>query len=201
MIGSIILAGGAGNRIGGDKPFIDLMGKKLILYVIEAASSVSDEIIVVVDVDEEHKFTSIVPENVDVVVDLMSGRGPLIGLYSGLRQICSEYAVVLPCDSPFINREVLRCLFSKVRGVDAVIPRWPNGYIEPLHSIYKVSASLKHSQEAIGERKFKILDMIDRLEKPEFVSVESLKKFDPELLTFFNINSLEDLVKAEAIMK
>ena len=201
MIGAVILAGGAGNRIGGDKPLIDFRGKKLINYVIDAASSVSDEIIVVVDEDEEQKFKAIVPEDVDVTVDLMSGGGPLIGLYSGLRQIRYEYAVALPCDSPFLNLEVLRCLLCEARGVDAVIPQWPNGYIEPLHSIYRVSAALRCSEEALDEGKLRIHDMIDRLEKPRFVSVESLREFDPELLTFFNINSPEDLMKAEAIIK
>lgn len=201
MIGAVILAGGAGNRIGGDKPLIDFKGKKLIHYVIEAASSVSDEIIVVVDEDEEKKFKTIVPEDVEVIVDQISGGGPLIGLYSGLRQIRSEYAVALPCDSPFLNLEVLRFLLCKARGVDAVIPQWPNGYIEPLHSIYKVSAALKCSEEALGEGKSRIHDMIDRLEKTIFVSIESIRKFDPELLTFFNINSLEDLEKAETIIK
>lgn len=198
MLGTVILAGGKGNRIGGNKPFMKLWGKSLIFYVLEAASRVADDVIVVVGKEEESRFESLTHRNVKVVGDIISGGGPLIGVYSGLKHLTSEYTIVLPCDSPFIQVEMLRYLISIAGRADAVIPQWPNGYIEPLHSVYNVSATLKASQAAIEEEDFKISNMIERLEKIIYVPVERLKKFDQDLLAFLNINNMEDLTNAEA---
>lgn len=201
MLGTIILAGGKGNRIGGNKPFMKLGGKSLIFYALETASKVSDETVVVVGGDAAKLFEARLPKDVKIAVDITSDGGPLIGVYSGLKHLLSKYAVVLPCDSPFIHEDALKYLVSKAEGADAAIPLWPNGYIEPLHSVYHVSAALKASEEAMEEGKFRIYNMIKRLERAIYVPVEELKKYDPALLTFFNINSTEDLKKAEEILK
>ena len=201
MLGVIILAGGEGNRIGGNKPFMKLDGRSLISYVLEVTSKVSNEAVVVVGRDKLKCFEALLPKDVKVAMDITSGRGPLIGVYSGLKHLRSEYAVVLPCDSPFIHEGVLKYLISRAEDMDAVIPLWPNGYIEPLHSIYKVSTALKASEAAIEKEDFRIYNMIERLERTIYIPVEKVKKFDPELLTFFNINSVEDLKRAEAILK
>jgi len=200
MLGAVILAGGEGDRIGGDKPFTELGGKNLVSYVLEAASKVSDEIVVVVGADRVERFETLLPD-VHVAVDIASGGGPLIGVYSGLRRLRSEYAVALPCDSPFISETVLRYLIGKAEGVDAAIPRWPNGYLEPLHSVYRASAALRECEEAMERGGSRIHSMIERLERTAYVPVEELRRFDPDLLTFFNINSVEDLERAEAILK
>jgi len=201
MLGAVILAGGKGDRIGGNKPFMKLGGRSLILYVLEVTSNVSDEVVVVVDRDRLRRSEALLPKDIKVVMDITSGRGPLIGVYSGLKHLRSEYAVVLPCDSPFIHEGVLKYLISRVEGMDAVIPLWPNGYIEPLHSIYNVSAALKASERTMEEEKFRIYNMIESFERTIYVPMEKLRKFDPDLLTFFNINSTEDLKDAEAILK
>jgi len=201
MLGTIILAGGKGNRIGGNKPLMKLGGRSLISYVLEAVSKVSDEAVVVVGRDGVKRFEALLQKEVKIAIDIVPGGGPLIGVYSGLRHLNSKYAVVLPCDTPFVNEGVLNYLISKAEGADAVVPLWPNGYMEPLHSIYKVSAALEASEATVEEGKFRIYNMIEKLEKVIYVPVEKLRKFDPDLLTFFNINSPEDLKKAEAILK
>lgn len=82
-----------------------------------------------------------------------------------------------------------------------MVPLWPNGYIEPLHSVYNVSAALRASEAATEGGNLRISNMIERLERTIYVPVEELRRFDPDLLTFFNINSKEDLKRAEAILK
>ena len=201
MLGVIILAGGKGNRIGGNKPFMKLGDRSLIFHVLEVSSKVSDETIVVVGRDRIKRFEGLLPKEVKIVMDIKSGGGPLIGVYSGLKHLRSEYALVLPCDSPFISEGVLKYLIAKAEGADAVIPSWPSGYMEPLHSIYKVSAAIKASESAMEEGAFRIYNMIERLEKAIYIPVEELKRFDLDLLTFFNINSTEDLKNAETILK
>ena len=144
---------------------------------------------------------SLLPKGVKVAMDIKRNGSPLMGVYSGLIHLRSEYAVVLPCDSPFINTYMLRYLVGGAEGADAVVPRWPNGYIESLHSVYKVACTLKASDVAMNEGDFRIYNMIVKLKRMVYVSVEELRKIDPERLTFFNINSAKDLRVAETILK
>lgn len=201
MLGTIILAGGKGNRIGGYKPIMRLGDRRLISYVLEVALKVTDEAVVVFGRDGAKRIEALLPKDVKIAIDIMSSGGPLIGVYSGLKHLNSDYAAVLPCDSPFVHEEVMKHLISKADGTDAAIPLWPNGYIEPLHSVYKVSAALEACEAAMEEEKFRIYNMIEKLEKPIYVPMEELKEFDPKLLTFFNINSREELKRAEGILK
>ncbi len=200
MVGIIVLAGGKGNRIGGDKPLIQLNDKPLIVHVTETADKLTDEIIVVTSNELKDFFKELLPDNIDVIPDSITGRGPLIGLYTGLRFIQAEWAFVLPCDSPFLNEELLRFLMKESSGMNAVVPVWPNGYIEPLHSLYRVSTTLEACERVFEHNSFKISEMITKLDPVCFVPVERLKCFDPNLLTFLNINSEKDLEKARELV-
>jgi molybdopterin-guanine dinucleotide biosynthesis protein A len=201
VLGAIVLAGGKGNRIGGDKPLIRLGGKELILHVCEVVEKVSDKLVVVVNRSEDIElYEPILPKGVEVTKDIGGGGGPLVGACSGLRRMRSEYALILPCDTPFVSIPVLMYLAERSKGYDAAVPRWSNGYTEPLHSVYRVEASIRACRETMAESNFRISGMISRL-RTRFVPVEEVRKLDPELLTFFNVNSQEDLKKAEEILE
>lgn len=117
MLGVLILAGGEGDRIGGNKSFMMLAGRSLISYVLEAVSQVSDETVVVISRGEDVKgLEALLSRDIKFAIDLKRGGGPLIGVYSGLSRLRSEYAMVLPCDSPFINAGVLRYLIGRAEG-------------------------------------------------------------------------------------
>jgi len=199
MIGVLILAGGQGSRIGGNKALLNFRGRSLISYVIKTALELSEEIFIVVEKEEDIEDLGQLPSQVSVVSDIVPGKGPLIGIYSGLRCLRSEYSVILPCDSPFIRVSVVKYLVEKAQGFDAAIPIWPNGYVEPLHSVYKVKTALRASEEAIKEGKLRVQGMIERLNRIVYISTEDLKTFDQKLLSFFNINSEADLRVAEEL--
>jgi molybdopterin-guanine dinucleotide biosynthesis protein A len=201
MLGVLILAGGKGNRIGGNKPLVKLGGRILISYVLEVANKISNDVIVVLgNNDDLQSMRKKLPWEVKIIKDIGKIGGPLIGVYTGFKQLSMEYAAVLPCDSPFINIGVLKFMESEVKGMDAAIPIWPNGYIEPLHGIYRVPTALDASHEALKENKTRIYNMIEKLKNKSYIPIEKLKKFDPDLLSFFNINNTNDLKQAEAIL-
>lgn len=201
-LGVVILAGGKSLRMDREKALLELSGKPLLLHVVERAMRLRPErIIVAVERGNPNRYGSILPPGVGLSEDLIEGRGPLVGMISGMRDIDSEYTLLLPCDTPFIRQDVLRFLYQRAEGVDAAIPRWPNGYIEPLQAFYRTSSALKAAEEALnrGERSFR--EMIRSLNKVVYVNVDELKRFDPELVTFFNINSGEELLRAEKFLK
>jgi len=86
-------------------------------------------------------------------------------------------------------------------GKNAVIPRWPNGYIEPLQAVYRTKPALEAAKNVLGEGKFNMRSMIDSLGGIRYISTLVLQQLDPKLKTFFNINTPLDLKKAEYMLR
>lgn len=201
MWGAIVLVGGKSNRMKENKAFMPLMGKPLLLHVIDKILELVYEIKVVISKNGDLKnYSAILPSTVGLLRDCMEGVGPLAGMLTGLQCMRAEYALILPCDSPFIKKKVLKYLISLAQEVDAVIPRWPNGYLEPLHAVYKVSSTIQATKNALGQEKLFIADMIKQLDNVIYVDIGKIKKLDPELTTFFNINCKEDFMTANELM-
>jgi len=197
LVGILILAGGRSERLKENKALIRLGGKPLLLHVLERVLGLTNEVVVAVGKNDElSAYTRILPSTVTVVKDTVEGKGPLAGISAGMRSMGSKYALVLPCDSPFIKKEVLMYLLHKVQKADAAIPQWPNGNIEPLHAIYKIRSAVTATKTALENGELFIRDMIKRLGKVIYVSTGEIRKLDPELITFFNINGPEDLKAA-----
>lgn len=201
-LGVVILAGGQGRRMGGYKALLELCGKPLLLHVVENVLRLQPEkIVVAAERGSISRYKLILPSYINLLEDSIEGDGPLVGMISGMRNINSMYTLVLPCDTPFIKLSVLRFLYRKVEGVDAVIPRWPNGYIEPLQAFYRTSSALIASEEALRRGERSCREMIKLLNRVVYVNIDELRKFDPKLVTFFNVNGKEDLLRAERFLE
>ena len=201
MWGALVLAGGKSQRMKKNKIFTKLGNKPLLMHVIENILGMINEITLVIGKNDElEKYAAILPSSVTILKDSEEGKGPLMGILTGMQKMHSEYAMVLPCDSPFIKKEVLEHLFHKVKGVDAAIPRWPNGNIEPLHAIYRISSTVSAAKASLRADELMILDMIKRLKKVVYLNTNNLRKYDQDLVTFFNINRQKDLRNAINIL-
>ena len=199
--GALILAGGKSNRMKENKAFMTLGGKPLLSHIVDKVISLTSEIIVVIGKNDDlNKYASLLPSGVKVLKDSMEGIGPLAGMLTGMMSMQSKYALVLPCDTPFIKSKVIAHLLEMAQKSDAVIPRWPNGYIEPLHAIYKVSSTLPIIQNALNKGELFVLDMVKQIDKSVYVDIDEIKKLDTKLTTFFNINSREDFKAAEILL-
>jgi len=199
---AIILAGGFSKRFGQDKGLVELAGKPLILHVLEGISSVVDETLVVASSSEQRgAFERLVGHRVKVIVDKYETRSPLVGALTGFEKAQGEYSILLPCDTPFLSKETSSLLLDLCIKRNAVIPRWPNGYIEPLQAAYCTKPALAAAEKALKQEMLNLRSMIVHLKEIRYVSTLVLKQMDPRLLTFFNINTPEDLKKAESILK
>ena len=197
---ALILAGGKSKRMGMDKALIQFRKKPLLLHAVKTVLTLVNEVkVVIAKNDAPQKYSAILPPEVQIITDEIEGKGPLAGILVGMQNIRSEYVAVLPCDSPFIKTEVLACLFCRAQEADAAIPRWPDGRVEPLHSVYRVSSSVSAAKSSLQEEELLVIDMVKRLGKVIYLDVDELRKFDRELITFFNINNREDLLKAKML--
>jgi molybdopterin-guanine dinucleotide biosynthesis protein A len=201
MWGALILAGGGSKRMRENKALMKLGSKPLLLHVAEKVSGLTHETVVVIGKNGRlERYVKVLPSTVAIIKDAVEGMGPLAGISIGMQHMRSDYTLVLPCDSPFIKKEVLEYLLNIAQGADAAIPRWPNGRIEPLHAVYKVSLAMPAAKTALRQDERLILDMIKRLNKVVYVGTDEIRKMDPDLITFFNINTKEKLKTAEMLL-
>ena len=206
--GILLLAGGAGTRLGMvNKALLDFGGKPLIWWVADKALKVSSLMVVsLASKADREAYRRLLPAEVEFVYDERSGLGPLEGIRVGLKrlgELGAFYALTLACDLPFLNPSALRFLLDEAwrLGVDALVPRWPNGFTEALHAVYKVRPMAEAAEEALARGERLILNAVKRLSKVYFLPVERLKPFDPKLSTFTNINTYEDLREALSRLK
>ncbi len=193
---AIVLAGGQGSRLNyREKALLQLHGKPILLRILERLStSVDDFIIVARDKDQLNTLQlNILPaDRTTFVYDEIRGFGPIAGIYTGLKASRAPYSVVLACDMPYINANVVDLLFSKASGYDAAIPYPP----EPLHAVYKRDVTIEAARKAINEGKGAIMYVIDQL-NANFVSKKEIQTLDPNLCTFLNINSVQDIKRLD----
>ena len=199
---AVILAGGFSRRFGRDKGLVVLAGKPLILHVIDRVSKVADEVLVVVSSEEQkNKFETILEEKANLVIDKDDSQSPLVGAITGFESANAEYSLLLPCDTPLVSTQIVQFLLDMCTNRSAAIPRWPGGYIEPLQAVYRTESALTAAKTALKQGKMNMRSMIDNLRGVRYVSTMVLEQLEPELLTFFNVNTPQDLKKAESILK
>jgi molybdopterin-guanine dinucleotide biosynthesis protein A len=134
---------------------------------------------------------------VKMVTDSYPGKGNLVGIYSGLKEISSHHALVVGCDMPLLNVALLRHLTELSTGFDVVIPR-VGDELEPLHAVYSKNC-LDPIEATLGEGKFRISDFFPAV-KVRYVESVEIDRFDPRHLSFFNINSEADLKLAQSLI-
>lgn len=199
---AIILAGGFSERFGQDKGLVRMAGDPLVLYVLRKAREAVEEVIVVVSSSGQREaYSSLLPNWTRILVDIKDSQSPLVGALTGFADARGDYSILLPCDTPFISGEVIRLLFEMSQGMDATIPRWPNGYVEPLQAVYRTDSALKAAEEAVKKGEARLMSMISLLRRVRYLSTEAIKEIDPSLITFFNVNTQMDLRKAEELIK
>jgi molybdenum cofactor guanylyltransferase len=193
-----MLAGGAGRRLGAEKSLIEFQGRPLIQWSADRLSSVCDEIVIVARSREQaDKLRALVP-GARIACDEVSGFGPVAGLKAGMGSARGEYAAAIGCDLPFINVAVIRRLFELAEGFDAAVPVREDGVLETLHAVYHAKKMAIACAKAIALGRRRIIGPLSYLHINQ-VPVDELRALDPELLTFFNINTPEDLEKARKL--
>lgn len=194
MKGGVVLAGGKSRRMGVRKEFLKVNGKNFITTIINTLLQVVDEVVIAIGFqDDLALYKKELPSSIRVFKDELQIQSPLVGIITGLSHIRAPYAIVLACDLPLVKAEVIKHLFKKSKGFDAAIPRWDDGRIEPLFAVYRAKVALEKAKEAVSRGGLRNTDMIERLEYVNYVNIDEFRSIDPQLLSFFNVNTPKDL--------
>lgn len=181
----MILAGGKSSRLGTDKAslFLD--------RVVRAIEPHVAEILVAVDSPDRP-----VPTGTCAVVDLFPKKGPLSGIYSGLKGAKHDRCLLAACDMPFIQPALVRLLIGLSGDGDALVPRIDDRP-QPLLAVYRKSC-VPALQQALAQEDLKVERFLERIHV-RYVTGEDLRSADPDLISFFNVNRPEDLDQAKQL--
>ena len=187
-----------GSRIGGDKGLVRVCSRPMCLHVVDAVSRVTDDIMLAVGRGRGTQYSSLLDPRIRVVEDTVTGKGPLEGLVNAFRLAKEQQVIVLPCDVPLARTEVLELLASRAAGADGAVPI-VRGFVEPLVAVYGRDVGLISFEDELVTGTGKVSDALENMHVVR-VPESDLRMSDPELLTFWNVNSHEDLSRAEGML-
>lgn len=208
-----ILIGGKSTRFGSDKGLYEILEKPLISYLLETLAQNDYDIFLIAHSDKQ---VQIYIDKIDIkeimafIIDeppisKKQERSPMIGLYSAFKELNKlkyEKALVLPCDTPLVQNHVIKFLIEQSKDYDCCIPRWDNGFIEPLFAIYPIEKSFKSAKKNLTKNQFKLTGLLEKNWRIKYISIEkTIQNLDKNLLSFININKQLDLERISKVLR
>jgi molybdopterin-guanine dinucleotide biosynthesis protein A len=193
-----ILAGGNSKRFGSEKALAKFHEQPLISHMLDIARKTSTKTLVVFSDDAQlEKIKPYVKLGRTAVDPEDSVKCALSGAVTAFEHAGTEHTLLLPIDTPLALPNLLKVLIEMCPEHGAVVPSWPSGYIEPLHSVYMTEHAYYHGLKVIERGSYKMSSLLQELRNVLYVSTETLKQFDARLETFKNLNTLGELKAAE----
>lgn len=188
----VILAGGLSKRFSGkNKALLEVGGRRIIDRIFELFRSVFEETLIVTN-----EPLTYLEFDATIVADVFPVRSSLTGIHAGLFYARTPFIFVTACDTPFIQEGLIHTILDRVEAnAGVVIPETGAG-MEPLFAVYSKTC-LSVMERHIEKEKLKIQRIFKSL-RVKKVSEDVLQQADPELKSFFNINTPDDLILAES---
>lgn len=198
------LAGGRSRRMGADKALMSLVegGPPMLVLVLERLREVAVDVTIIArDAERYGRFGA------PVVPDVHADIGPLGGIHAALNNAAHDHCLVVACDMPFLNAELLHRMASEPRDYDVLVPVLPGesrqgrtgGVLQTLHAIYS-KRCLPQIANRIRDERRQVVGFFDDV-AVRTIEVDDIKHWDPELRSFFNANTPETLAAAAAMAK
>ena len=182
-----IVAGGKSSRMGTDKAFVKLDSKPMIQHVIDRITGLgqSETILITNQPSAYEQF------GLPIFTDVYPDKGSLGGIYTAITYAQHPYILVVACDMPFLNSNLLRFMVSQItEDIDIIAPR-VEGYPQGLHAIYNKTCLLP-IQERLDANRLKIIRFYDDV-RVRYLDESAYETYDPDGLSFTNLNTPDEL--------
>jgi len=186
----IILAGGKSQRMGKNKAFIDSGGIPLFERVYRVFKEIFSEIIIVAnDAGPFERYEAILQ------MDIISDKGAIGGLYTGLFHSSNYHAFCSACDMPLLNPHVIKYMADKRDSYDVIVPKTHDG-LHPLHAIYS-KRCLNPMRQLFDGGDLRIVNFFHQV-RVKYIEEIEIREFDPHMRSLINVNTEEEM---EAVRK
>lgn len=192
-----ILAGGQSRRMGTNKALLRAHAGGLMLIEIVAERLREADLaptLLVTNTPEEYVFLGL-----PCVRDSVEDAGALGGILTALAHSAHLRTLIVACDMPLLSPALLRYMAVLADSSDAIVPRWRNEnglyHVEPLHSIYS-QRCVQPILQQIAAGQLRVIDLLDRI-TVRWVEEEEIRRCDPALLSFRNVNTPEEWAEIE----
>ena len=187
-VSAAVMAGGQSRRMGRDKSLLRIEGQPLIERVLDRLAQVSGDLLVVTNEPDKYDWLA---GRVRFVPDVIGpGRGPLAGIAAALTAAREPAVLVVATDMPFLCVPLLCHLARLAEEADVVVPVIEPGRPETLHAVYG-RACLGPIERRLVAGRYKITGFFPDVRVRE-VGVVELRRFDPDLRSFVNVNTPEE---------
>lgn len=198
----LLNAGGNSRRMGRDKALLPVPGSQepLIRHVARRLLPLTEGDLVVV-ANDPAVYATLEPLQPRLcLADAYPDTGPLGGLATAL-QVCQGWVICVACDLPLVQPPLFHhlCRLAAQEATsgsecwDAVVPQ-AHGRRQTLHALYhrRCLPAIRH-QLAAGHYRMDgfLVDV-----RVRFVGEETLRRHDPTLRSFFNVNTPQDWAQA-----
>ncbi|WP_292600146.1 molybdenum cofactor guanylyltransferase [Methanobrevibacter sp. UBA212] len=195
----IILCGGKSSRMGQDKGSMIIQDKPMIKHILATLNhQINEAIIVLNDTKRIERYSEFInPKDytykITFVEDKIKNKGPMPGIMTGLYEIKGDYALILPCDSPYVSKNYINTIFEEIdENYQAIVPYHNDENklktSEPLHSIYHKSI-IPEIENLISNDVLHIKGLIEKIDA-KFVLIDNKKIEKKE---FRNLNRPQDI--------
>jgi molybdopterin-guanine dinucleotide biosynthesis protein A len=197
-LSAAVLAGGRSTRLGTDKALLTLHpdGPPLATIVLDLLRHLSDDLFLVSPPRPAYSTLG-----TPVLPDLYGATGPLGAIASALTHARHAFCLIVSCDMPFLNPDLLYWMARKPRDYDVLVPklrgesRQGSGFVfQTMHAIYG-KRCLPAIERALAEGRLQTVSFFSEV-KVEAIDEEETRQFDPDLRSFFSVNTPEALVQA-----
>jgi len=191
----IILSGGQNIRMGGrNKAFLRLGGRYFLDWIIDTLSHDCFELLLATREPALYRERDLI-----VVEDIFQVRSPLTGLHAGLVNMQADYAFCTSCDTPLLKSEIVQLLIDEIEpGYDVIVPA-SDTYYQPMCAVYsRRCIPFIEKQLNLGDLK---TDNLYAKIKLKEIPYERFEAIDPDLKSFFNVNTPEDIRLAARLLK
>jgi len=190
---AVILAGGESRRMGRDKAQVEFQGETLLHRAITNLSPLFEEI--VLSVHQPVAAMDLLQSNVMQVIDAGEQRGPMMGIMAGLEYASTDWVFAIGVDMPFVVPAVLHAMAEQRCDHDVVLAEI-EGHLQPMPAFYAKKVCLPAMQSRLEQGKRSLMRLIPSLSN-RILTADDLRPFDPDLRSFTDFDTPEDLTAGE----
>ncbi len=194
MVSIAILAGGKSKRMGQDKAFLDVAGQLVIERILEKVLPLSDDVFISTNAPQKYQQFGL-----RIVKDIYPGKAALGGIYSAIQAAKHDYVLVVACDMPFLNSQLLNYLINLAPTADVIAPLIVPPQPETMHTIYSKKC-VPAIEPKLHQNKLRIIGFFEDV-AVHFVTKDQISKFDPDFYSFVNMNTPQDLDKVNTLVR